>query len=121
MNVLRVKTHDDRTDNNAVHDAGHWLALPDAAPLRANGSILSFLNHHFPLSIKRQNARRVANLNLFFRVHDEVVLEAPDEELTQIIPLVRQIMTDASTLTVPLKVDIEVGQNWLEMESYNWG
>ena len=53
---------------------------------------------------------------MLLQVHDEIVLEAPDDELPRLIPLVRQIMAEAYQLAVPLKINVEIGQNWLEME-----
>jgi DNA polymerase-1 len=53
---------------------------------------------------------------MLLQVHDELVLEAPDAEVAAIVPLVRQVMSNAFELAAPLKVDVEVGQNWLEME-----
>jgi len=52
------------------------------------------------------------------QVHDELVLEVPDDELSIVAPLSKQIMEEAWALDAPLKVDLKVGQNWLEMESY---
>jgi DNA polymerase-1 len=52
---------------------------------------------------------------MVLQVHDELVLEVPDEELEAAIPLVREVMSNAFQLAVPLKVDVEVGTNWLEM------
>jgi DNA polymerase-1 len=54
---------------------------------------------------------------MLLQVHDELVLEAPDDEVDAVIPLVQDVMGGASELAVPLKVDVEVGQNWLEMNS----
>ncbi|MEM7034516.1 MAG: DNA polymerase I, partial [Chloroflexota bacterium] len=54
---------------------------------------------------------------MLLQVHDEIVLEAPDDEAEQIVSLVREQMENAYILAVPLKVDVEVGQNWLEMKS----
>jgi DNA polymerase-1 len=53
---------------------------------------------------------------MLLQVHDELVLEAPDDEIEVVVPLVREVMSGAFELSVPLKVDVEVGQNWLEME-----
>ncbi len=53
---------------------------------------------------------------MILQVHDELVLEVPEEEVERVIPLVRDAMENAYTLVVPLKVDIEVGPNWYEME-----
>ena len=68
------------------------------------------------INLHRELARQNLKARMLLQVHDEVVLEVPDEELSQVAPLVRQVMVDAYHLAVPLKVDVEVGQNWLEME-----
>jgi DNA polymerase-1 len=52
------------------------------------------------------------------QVHDELVLEVPDDELPVVAPLAKQIMEEAYDLDAPLKVDLKTGQNWLEMETY---
>jgi DNA polymerase-1 len=65
--------------------------------------------------------RGLADLGLQARmvlqVHDEVVLEVPREELPAVVPLVRKVMEGAYALSVPLKVDMEVGENWLDMKA----
>ena len=53
---------------------------------------------------------------MLLQVHDELVLEAPDTEVEKAVNLTREVMSGAYELRVPLKVDVEVGQNWLEME-----
>ncbi len=53
---------------------------------------------------------------ILLQVHDELVLEAPEDELADAARLTQQVMSSAFELRVPLKVDVEVGQNWLEME-----
>ena len=53
---------------------------------------------------------------MLLQVHDELVLEAPNDELEAVVLLVREVMSGAFELSVPLKVDVEVGQNWLEMK-----
>jgi DNA polymerase-1 len=53
---------------------------------------------------------------LLLQVHDEVVLESPEAEVDKVVKLTREVMSQAFELRVPLKVDVEVGQNWLEME-----
>jgi DNA polymerase-1 len=52
---------------------------------------------------------------MLLQVHDELVLEAPDEEVGTVVPLVREVMGGAFELSVPLTVDVKVGQNWLNM------
>jgi DNA polymerase-1 len=50
------------------------------------------------------------------QVHDELVLEVPEDELPIVRELTVETMGHAVELTVPLKVDIAVGKNWMEME-----
>jgi DNA polymerase I len=52
---------------------------------------------------------------MLLQVHDEVVLEVPEEEIEETLPVVRSTMRGAFNLVVPLKVDIETGPNWQEM------
>lgn len=51
---------------------------------------------------------------MILQVHDELVLEVPEEELEQTKTLVREAMEGAMALSVPLKVDMGVGKNWAE-------
>jgi DNA polymerase-1 len=50
---------------------------------------------------------------LILQVHDELVLEAPDEEVAAVSALVREVMEGAATLSVRLAVDVGSGRNWL--------
>jgi DNA polymerase-1 len=49
---------------------------------------------------------------LLLQVHDELVLEAPRDELDAVVDLVRQEMSSVMTLSVPLLVDVGTGDNW---------
>ncbi|RME06614.1 MAG: DNA polymerase I [Deltaproteobacteria bacterium] len=51
---------------------------------------------------------------MLLQVHDELVFEAPPTEIEELSALVRREMESAISLTVPLRVDIGVGENWLE-------
>jgi DNA polymerase-1 len=53
---------------------------------------------------------------MILQVHDELILEAPDGELEAAATLAREVMEGAFELDAALKVDLAVGQNWLEME-----
>jgi DNA polymerase I len=52
---------------------------------------------------------------MLLQVHDELVLESPEEEVDEVVALVREAMAGAVELVVPLVVDVKVGQNWQEM------
>jgi len=53
---------------------------------------------------------------MVLQVHDELLLEAPQEEMEAVKPLMIDIMSNAFALDVPLKVDANVGANWLELK-----
>ena len=52
---------------------------------------------------------------MLLQIHDELVFEAPEAELTALAELVREAMTTALALDVPLKVDLAAGPNWLDV------
>ena len=51
---------------------------------------------------------------MLLQVHDELVLEVPQEELPQVKDLLKQSMEQATELQVPLTIDINAGKNWAE-------
>ena len=51
---------------------------------------------------------------MILQVHDELNFNVPQAELEQVKTLIKTEMEGAFALCVPLKVDIGVGQNWLE-------
>lgn len=50
---------------------------------------------------------------MLLSVHDELVFEVPQAELEEVKKEVKNIMETAWKLSVPIKVDINVGRNWL--------
>jgi DNA polymerase-1 len=51
---------------------------------------------------------------MLLQVHDELVFEAPPEEIEVVTGIVQGEMERAAVLSVPLVVDIGVGDNWME-------
>ncbi|HEY7338816.1 MAG TPA: DNA polymerase I [Bryobacteraceae bacterium] len=49
---------------------------------------------------------------LLLQVHDELVLEAPPEEVSEVRAMVKAEMENVRKLAVPLVVDVGVGDNW---------
>jgi len=52
--------------------------------------------------------------SMILQVHDELVLEVPEDELEKAIKAVKETMEGAMELSVPLVVDVSYGKNWLE-------
>jgi len=53
--------------------------------------------------------------NMLLQVHDELVVEAPEEDREAVVKLVRDVMEAAYELSVPLLVDVSAGTNWRDM------
>jgi DNA polymerase I len=64
--------------------------------------------------------RRIKNENrpsrMLLQVHDELVFETPAENVEQEAAMVREEMTQAMKLDVPLKVEVGWGKNWQEVK-----
>ena len=51
---------------------------------------------------------------MIMQVHDELLFEGPESEIEAAIKLIKREMEAASTLDVPLVVEIGVGDNWMD-------
>ena len=51
---------------------------------------------------------------LILQVHDELVLEAPEEEAERAAAILKDKMENAVSLKVPLTVEVHTGKNWYE-------
>ena len=64
--------------------------------------------------------RRIDDLGLrtmmIVQVHDELIFEAPNDEVEQVRELVLEIMPNVLELAVPLDVEIKAGASWGDME-----
>lgn len=65
-----------------------------------------------------QMDKRIKEENLeatmLLQVHDELIFEAPEEELPKLEKLVSEVMESAVELSVPLKVDSSSGDTWYD-------
>ncbi|SEA49811.1 DNA polymerase I [Thalassobacillus cyri] len=52
--------------------------------------------------------------NLLLQVHDELILEAPEDEIKQLQKIVAEVMENTVELDVPLKVDSSYGPTWYD-------
>ena len=58
--------------------------------------------------------KRGLKSKMLIQVHDELVFNVCNNELEEVIDVVRNVMENTIELRVPLKVDIEYGNNWYE-------
>ena len=52
---------------------------------------------------------------MLLQVHDELILECPEDEVEEAGALVGEVMANAVELSIPLKVSVETGSSWGEM------
>lgn len=56
---------------------------------------------------------------MLLQIHDELVLEAPVDRIPELGRLVKREMEAALPLSVPLKVDLSVGEDWLNVRPWD--
>ncbi|MCS6829648.1 MAG: DNA polymerase I, partial [bacterium] len=70
------------------------------------------------IELDRRLRREGWKASMVLQVHDELVLDAPSEEIPVLANLLRECMSGVASLRVPLRVEVEVGDNWAEMEKF---
>ncbi|MBN1190937.1 MAG: DNA polymerase I [Dehalococcoidales bacterium] len=68
------------------------------------------------IDLYRDMQKRGLKSKMLLQVHDELIFEVPQDEAVEMTSLVREKMSGAIELSVPLKVDIKSGPNWGAME-----
>jgi DNA polymerase-1 len=69
------------------------------------------------IDVHRALAGNSPRARMILTVHDELLFEAPKEEADSVSALVKEKMSGAVKLSVPLDVDVGVGENWTEAKS----
>lgn len=64
--------------------------------------------------VHKELKNRNLKSQLILQVHDELLIETHKDELEEVIQMMQDIMENSTTLDVPLKVEINVGDNWYE-------
>ncbi|MBR4477964.1 MAG: hypothetical protein IKO96_04960, partial [Spirochaetales bacterium] len=66
-------------------------------------------------SIFSEMSRKGLRSRILLQVHDELIFEVPEDEISQMEDLVKDCMENAAKLSVPLRVEVETGRSWGEM------
>ena len=81
------------------------------APLQgSNADIIKRAMNQIPAALEHAGLKT----KMLLQVHDELVFESLESEVDQSIALLTPLMEKAVMLSVPLKVDVGIGQNWSE-------
>jgi DNA polymerase-1 len=68
------------------------------------------------IQIHKEIKKKGLGTKMILQIHDELVFDVPCEELKELARLSKEKMENVLELDVPIKVDIKIGKNWLEME-----
>jgi len=71
---------------------------------------LAMINIHKEMETKELSSKMILT------VHDELVFDVPKEEMSEMVKLVKQHMENAMKLSVPIKVTVKSGSDWLNMK-----
>jgi DNA polymerase-1 len=66
------------------------------------------------VNLDKEMKKRNLKSRMLLQVHDELVFDAHRSEVEELKELVREKMSGAVTMRVPLVVDMNTGDNWLE-------
>jgi len=71
--------------------------------------------------LKVDQSLRANNLRaqLLLQVHDELVLEVPEDEITLVAALIKQSMESVIELAVALEVEVKIGTDWENVKPMN--
>jgi DNA polymerase-1 len=69
------------------------------------------------VEVDRRLRKEGFRAKMVLSIHDELLFDCPKDELKPLQKMVVEAMEGAMTLSVPLKVDMGVGTNWLEAHS----
>jgi DNA polymerase-1 len=87
-----------------IRQMGERMALN--APIQ--GSAADIIKRAM-IDLDKELEQRGLRAAMLLQVHDELVLEAPDDEVDEVVTLTRSIMEQVSDLLVPLVVDVGTG------------
>ena len=99
-----------RASNPALRGAGERMAIN--MPIQGTAADIQ------KIAMNRVAERLAAagmRARLLLSVHDELLFEVPRDEVDELAALVRETMEGALPLSVPLIVDVKVGDDWESM------
>lgn len=100
----------------SVSEQARARAIREAinAPIQGTAAdIIKIAMIRLPQALREQQLKA----DMLLQVHDELVLECPQNELLKTAQIVQQIMQEAFELRVPLKTDAKAGTTWASMKT----
>ena len=98
-----------RSDNFRIRQMGERMALN--APVQGTAADIIKM----AMIVLSSRLREVSpRCSLLLQIHDELVIETPEEDLADVASLTVEVMEGVAELAVPLKVDVASGRNLAE-------
>ena len=66
------------------------------------------------IKVKEEMKKKNLKSKMIVQVHDELVFDALKEEKEELIELITDVMENVIELSLPLKIDVEYGDNWYQ-------
>lgn len=98
-----------KSSNKVVKALGKRLAMN--APIQ--GSAADIIKIAM-VNVNNKLKEKALKSKLILQVHDELILNVYKDELEEVSYLVKSEMENVLSLSVPLEVDVSVGENWYE-------
>ncbi len=93
------------------HDENFAKRVATNAPVQGTSAdIMRFAMVKVFEKLKKENYQT----RMLLQIHDEIILESPKNETEKVLKFLKEIMENIVELSVPLKIDSNVGRNWHE-------
>lgn len=116
----KVKTHFGRTrpipDINSKNANARGFAERTAVNTPLQGTAADLIKLAM-IQIDEELRHRTLGSRMLLQVHDELLFEAPENEIETLCNLVKEKMEKVCPLNVPLLVEMGVGPNWRDLTS----
>ena len=109
--ILGRKRYIPELSSNNFSDRAYGERIAANTPIQGSAADLCKLAM---LEISRRFKAAAFEAKMVLQIHDELLFEAPNNEVTALTNIVRQCMEHPHPLDVPLKVDIGTGATWAE-------
>jgi len=100
---------------NSLKESIREMAKREAVNTPIQGSAADLIKVAM-INISRALKKNELGGKIILQIHDELLLEIPQEELEKTRDLVKDCMENAFRLKVPIKVNISTGKNWQELK-----
>jgi DNA polymerase-1 len=105
----RIHLPEIRSGNPARRSGAERLAIN--APVQGSAADIIKLAM---IQLDQQLGAKYPEVRMVMQVHDELVLEVPEKQVVHVSRLLKDCMSSAMALDVPLEVEAGVGMNWDE-------